>query len=806
MALENYRPIQFPEKTELDSTDVVLIDSATNGTNKYQLNRIAAQAAAQIDAAVEAEEAARQAADSALDGKIGTLSNLTTTAKGSAVAAINEVDANADAAQSAADANAGKIGTLSSLTTDAKTDLVSAVNEVDAHADANTSALSGKVDKVAGKGLSKNDFTDALKTKLDGIETGAEVNDVTSVAGKTGDVTLGGGDVSYNEETTYAAGTVGKAVTDLKSDFNKYTPYSDDDTTGTASKTGTTFFISEKKPRNFSPLPLGTIVKGRNRFNIATAAFTFSGNSSSNTLTKENNGIKNVSTQTSTSTSTHCYTEYTAEYTGNLFFSCDASVDGNVRDLRVSANINGVSQEILWGAGPLFMVLPVTAGDTVRLKFFVHAQTPAGSTVYYKNIMLSYDGLYPFESYQADMGISVVPTMKEISLASKISDGTNHSSGSLGDKCVTISGLLSDLYSLPSSNDVAAQDVTALPSTLGIVTDAYNAVYNAGVSTSTISRGIGINTSGNLVVYIDGKGKSDIATWLESNPVTISYKIGQTSESVEIDPHEIQEGMIVVLPDSGTITYNYEIVSQETVVCFGDSITGIYKNKANYPEIITITSDYSAVNCGFSGMTYTDHPTAGRVPFSLNRLIDAVVSDDFSTQDTSSYVDPENANYSPLYAEHLENLEAVNWSEVEYVTFFYGTNDYINGAYLNSEDDPATENKQRTNIEDCVKYCISQLLTKYPHLRILVLAPYWMTFNDEDANEHTNNKGKYLYEYNAVIEEVAKNGYNLPVINMYHMFGINPITKWYFEKDDAHPTDRLKRIIAENIVSALSLD
>jgi hypothetical protein len=37
-------------------------------------------------------------------------------------------------------------------------------------------ALNLKVDKVPGKGLSANDFTDILKTKLDGIEDGAEVN------------------------------------------------------------------------------------------------------------------------------------------------------------------------------------------------------------------------------------------------------------------------------------------------------------------------------------------------------------------------------------------------------------------------------------------------------------------------------------------------------------------------------------------------------------------------------------------------------------------------------------------------------
>lgn len=39
-----------------------------------------------------------------------------------------------------------------------------------------SSALNGKVDKVSGKGLSSNDYTNADKSKLAGIEAGAEVN------------------------------------------------------------------------------------------------------------------------------------------------------------------------------------------------------------------------------------------------------------------------------------------------------------------------------------------------------------------------------------------------------------------------------------------------------------------------------------------------------------------------------------------------------------------------------------------------------------------------------------------------------
>ena len=45
--------------------------------------------------------------------------------------------------------------------------------------------LAKKVDKETGKGLSTNDFTDALKTKLEGIEAGAQVNTVTGVKGSS---------------------------------------------------------------------------------------------------------------------------------------------------------------------------------------------------------------------------------------------------------------------------------------------------------------------------------------------------------------------------------------------------------------------------------------------------------------------------------------------------------------------------------------------------------------------------------------------------------------------------------------------
>lgn len=74
--------------------------------------------------------------------------------------------------------------------------------------------LNGKVNKEAGKGLSQNDFTNALKNKLDGIEAGAQVNTVTGVKG--------------NSESSYRTGNInitkaniGLGNVDNTSDVNK---------------------------------------------------------------------------------------------------------------------------------------------------------------------------------------------------------------------------------------------------------------------------------------------------------------------------------------------------------------------------------------------------------------------------------------------------------------------------------------------------------------------------------------------------------------------------------------------------------
>lgn len=71
-----------------------------------------------------------------------------------------------------------------------------------------TDELNNKVDKVTGKGLSSNDFTTAEKTKLAGIETGAEVNEIDTItAGENVTVSKSGKNVTISATGGGGSGT-----------------------------------------------------------------------------------------------------------------------------------------------------------------------------------------------------------------------------------------------------------------------------------------------------------------------------------------------------------------------------------------------------------------------------------------------------------------------------------------------------------------------------------------------------------------------------------------------------------------------
>ena len=114
--------------------------------------------------------------------------------------------------------------------------------------------LATKVDKVAGKGLSTEDYTTTEKTKLAGVEVGAQVNTVTRVAGKTGAVTLaktdvGLGNVDNTSDANKPVSTAQKSALDAKAptaspSFTNTATFQGVKETLTTANTGTAYTVA----------------------------------------------------------------------------------------------------------------------------------------------------------------------------------------------------------------------------------------------------------------------------------------------------------------------------------------------------------------------------------------------------------------------------------------------------------------------------------------------------------------------------------------------------------------------------------
>lgn len=255
------------------------------------------------------------------------------------------------------------------------------------------------------------------------------------------------------------------------------------------------------------------------------------------------------------------------------------------------------------------------------------------------------------------------------------------------------------------------------------------------------------------------------------------------------------QGDLLVFDGTADVSYTkLSDAKKRKCVCFGDSITGMFDAGDDYPSMVAKLADVECVNAGFSGSRWTNHSNQNYRPFSVNQLIDAVVSGDFSAQDAAV-----GSVTSEFYSEHLAALEAVDFNAVDCVTFLAGTNDWGFNVPATSESDPSTEDKQQTNIEDAVKYSVRKLLDAYPHLSILILTPYWRNINnDEDSDVTPNESGVYLYEVAEVIARCAREC-NVASEDLYHSLGASMKTRYYWTIDGTHPTVRTRRAIAARI-------
>lgn len=558
------------------------------------------------------------------------------------------------------------------------------------------------------------------------------------------------------------AKATGDAVGQLKEDII--------DTSGTVKckLDGSTIFV-DKEIYNAEIDNDTSVVYLQNRFDYTNIPLYANSYNSLHTITHQDNGLKIIRGKMEERAVTAVVCNYTAEFTGNLWFSCNAKGE-NAEDVAVNVkNTKNSDAEILYGIGRLYCMLKVSAGDVIEIRFYTCLNNvTSANTIVYSNIMLQYGVLTDFVEYKT--------MLKTVSLPKNVS-AYSSSTAANGKYRTTIpfENIATDYDKsiLPMNNDTVAKITIS-----GMELKTYNETFNN-------TNGIGLSSQGTLSIYQNGGGRDEFANWLRTNDINISYK---SASSVEFSRHLYPSMIAVSDRIANIIGFSKPSTKiKSTIVCMGDSITGMFGHETGYPEMISKKyPEIKAINVGFSGTSVIDHADKNYMPFSFNRLVDAIISGDWSEQDAKV------GNISTAnYAEHLTTLKDVDFVNVDFITVFYGTNDW---GYNYSID----------TFKEVYSKALKKLQAKYPQIRIVVICPYWRSISDgEDSNINPNNNGIYLYDFSNAIENDVAFTYNLPCINLYRSLGANSITNRYYTQDGTHPTFRTRNIIADKIVKTI---
>lgn len=488
-------------------------------------------------------------------------------------------------------------------------------------------------------------------------------------------------------------------------------------------------------------------------------------------ITHANNGIKIERSIINSPAVCAVEYEYTCEFSGILWFSCLAQGE-NVKDVSVLVkNFTTNESEHLYGNGRLFCYLQVSKNDTINIRFYTDINnTVTSNVITYTNIMLQYGALTAFAPY--------LPITKTLNLPKTTESYSSQDTAIEGKYRITIPFELIapdyDISCLPADNDskanISCSNFNVIP---------YNDTFNN-------IDGIGLSSNGLLSIYQNGNGRDEFAYWLRTNDVEITY-FAKYSTKLPV----VLDATSVITSGSGIELTGFSRKKKTAginVVCFGDSITGLFAHGSDYPAMIGMKDDnISAKNVGFSGTCISNHTDTNYNAFSFNKLVDSVVNNDWTLQESAiSHITSNN------YRENLDTLKSVDFNNVEYVSVLYGTNDWAFNHTLSV-------------FKDDYISALQKLQEKFPNIRLLLITPYWRSTSAyPDSDTTPNNNGVYLYEFcNAITDTIAKK-YNVPSINLYRTLGANTYTNRYFTQDGTHPTFRTREKIADNIINIIN--
>lgn len=251
------------------------------------------------------------------------------------------------------------------------------------------------------------------------------------------------------------------------------------------------------------------------------------------------------------------------------------------------------------------------------------------------------------------------------------------------------------------------------------------------------------------------------------------------TEATDLTPTDFtrqQNGIIdkIKRTDGSYLKLTTTELSRKKILVFGDSIWGNTRTNG----VADFLHDYSGAtvyNSAVGGTRITgdrnQYESPAYAPFDGVNLIHAKLTNTWTDQDANvdSVVDY-------VRTETLPMLKALDMSTIDFIILAYGTND-------------VTSERTIAQIQTAYETAVSEILTAYPGIRILIIAPPWRTFSSGtvDGDDYENGNGDSLRDIADGIIENAK-AHHIACINMLDELPWRAETlTYYISSDKVHP-------------------
>lgn len=240
-----------------------------------------------------------------------------------------------------------------------------------------------------------------------------------------------------------------------------------------------------------------------------------------------------------------------------------------------------------------------------------------------------------------------------------------------------------------------------------------------------------------------------------------------------------------------------------SVVIMGDSLTGLCRDETSVASILQERLGKPVYNGAFGGTCIALHneDIADNYTMELlnmTSLAKALEADDFGAQQTVR----SRREITDYFADTIDELEQIDFRQVDTVVLAFGINDYHAGIPLDNAENPYDE----TCFGGAMRSVLRSLQKTHPQLRIILLTPTYAWYRQQHLTCEEYRTGEaFLEEYVWKEMEIAQE-MNLEAIDLYH--NVYPHEEWsdwkIYTIDGLHPNEDGRRMIADMLAKKIA--